>query len=444
MTDTATIPANEAAERAVLGAILLDDSVYHQIAPQLRPEHFFHAAHRKIYQTMCELGEAGKKIELFTVVDVLTSRSELQKVGGSAYLSDLGTGAVKSLEAPVKAIRECHSRRQLMALLEAGMGRVTDRSEPAEATITDLEISLLEILADSSKPEAVSGKEIARPLYQQLEEMRRSKRQVLGLLSGLPGLDLATTGFRKGEITCIGARPGQGKTAFAIQIAHANLLENTPALFFSLEMSREQLQMRAYSQHLDIPGWAFRNPRSMSNDDWTKVGLLTDNVESGAQEWPLYIDDTAALDVHELIARARLEVRRKRIKLVIVDYLQLVRVRTKVKDERERLNLISAALREFAKTERIPVVVLSQLARPRDGNENEVPTMFRLKESGNIEQDASVVLLLYRPLKDGDFSGEDEIIIAKQRNGPVGSIPVVFDQKLLKYREREVMRQDSE
>lgn len=289
---------------------------------------------------------------------------------------------------------------------------------------------------DFATPEAVADTHIVPPVCKHLTKLRNGKRQLPGLPTGITTLDRATTGFRKGEITCIGARPGQGKTAFAIQIAHANLLENTPVLFFSLEMSRYDLQMRAYAQHLGIPAWAFRNPKLMSDDDWTRVGALTDNLESGAAEWPLYIDDTTALDVDELIARARVEIRCKGIKLVIIDCLQMIRVRTEVKNERERLGLISAALRQFAKAERIPVVLLSHLSRPRDGNENEVPTMFRLKESGNIERDASVVLLLYRPLKDGDFSGEDEIIIAKQREGPVGVVLVMFNQRLLRFEER--------
>ena len=257
-------------------------------------------------------------------------------------------------------------------------------------------------------------------------EAQANSGGLVGLPTGLEPLDVVTGGLRPGELVVIGALPSAGKTAFAGQIVAANAEAGHPVGVFSLEMSRWDLGRRFLSSVTSVSASKIRHPGHIAKEDWVALA-------QGAAEicdWPVWFDDSGSITVTELLARARLFITRKKVRLIVVDYLQLVRAEGR--DIRERVGNVADALRQLAKAERVPVVLLSQLRRPQ--NVNDVPTMIDLKESGDIEAHAHVVLLLHTPTgSDGRPTGEDTIIVGKNRNGAKGPVPVTFSAHKLRF-----------
>jgi replicative DNA helicase len=252
-------------------------------------------------------------------------------------------------------------------------------------------------------------------------EARAKTQGLIGLTTGIADLDGATTGIRPGELWVIGAMPGRGKTVLGAQIALANVSSGHPVAFFSLEMSRADLAERFLSSRSSVSASKVRNPSYIDSNDWRELANCIENLS----ELDLYVDDSSSLSIQSLIARARLLVRRKGCRLIVVDYLRLVQAPGR--EIREQVSNATDALRQFAKTEGVGVIALSQLARPRDRNLNSRPTVLGLKESGDVEAHAHVVLLIHMPSKSGEPTGMDEIIIGKNRHGPIGAIDVTFN-----------------
>lgn len=265
-------------------------------------------------------------------------------------------------------------------------------------------------------------------------EQRSKSEGLIGLPTGIAGLDEATTGLRPRELWIAGALPGRGKTALGAQIALTNAGRGTPVAFFSLEMSREQLGERFLSNESRVSASRVRNPRYIEGPQWLSLMQCVSTLE----QYPLYVDDSNSLSIETLSARAKLYVRRFGCRLVIVDYLRLVQASG---DQiRERVGNVAEGLRQLAKSEDISVLALSQLSRPKDGDINSRPNLLQLKESGDIEASAHTVLLIYMPMSNDDPTGKDEIIIGKSRNGPMGSVPVFFSRDRLKFFSREEVR----
>lgn len=268
-----------------------------------------------------------------------------------------------------------------------------------------------------------------------MDDLYRVKKRgcdLIGLATGIQALDDATGGIRSGELWIIGALPGRGKTALGLQIAAANAANGVPTLVFSLEMAKELVLQRILAAISGVKAGRIRNPNFLSERD------LRDLQEAAAKcaEWPLYVDESSQLTVDELRARAKLFVRRHRVKLIVADYLRLIRAGGR--ELREQVGNAADCLRRIAKEENIAVVGLSQLKRPE--NINDRPNMLGLKESGDIEAHAHVCLLLYQPVNEsGEFTHEDEIIIGKQRNGPLGTERVIFDHNTLTFKSRTHM-----
>jgi replicative DNA helicase len=255
--------------------------------------------------------------------------------------------------------------------------------------------------------------------------------ELIGLPTSIEALDLATTGIRSGELWLVAGRTGDGKTALALQIAATNCRSGIPTGFFSIEMSKDDLLQRLWSHEGRIPFQSIRNPRGIAPE--MRAHIKRAMAEVGM--WPLFVVEDGSLSIQRLTTKARLMIRQEKIRLLIIDYVQLVSA--PAKDERERLTKISNQLRALAKETGVPIVAISQLNRPRDGNQNARPNKFSLKESGNLENDAHVILLTYRPVDEyGQPTGEDELIIAKQRHGPVSNERVFFEPKTLTFYER--------
>jgi replicative DNA helicase len=429
--DSLKMPANEEAERSILGAILLDARAYTETAQSgLSPEDFHLESHRLIYRRMMEMAEASKPIDTITLTEELARRCETQAIGGVAYISGIVDGLPRrtSISHYVRIIKEKAQLRGLIAAANVARARAAAGDTPTEIASSLLQ-TILDVEAQAQQSHAVAPKEFMREVLHELE-LQAQASGLVGLPTGLEPLDVVTGGFRRGELIVIGAQPGGGKTALACQIVAANAHAGNPTLVFSVEMSRWDLGRRFLSAVTPVSASKIRHPQHITRDEWLK--LATGTVEIG--QWPVWFDDSGTIGVPELLGRARMFVSRMKAKLIVVDYLQIVRA--EAREPRERVGKVANALRQLAKAERIPVLLLSQLRRPQ--NINDEPSMIDLKESGEIECHAHMVLLLHTPLAaDGKPTGKDKLIIGKNRNGVRGSIPVTFSPHKLWFYPRD-------
>jgi replicative DNA helicase len=424
------LPASDQAERAILGAILLDSLAYNEAAEHLKPEDFCLDSHRRVFASMVDLAESSRPIDMIALVEELDRRKELEAVGGAAYIASLVDGVPDrpSIAYYVCIVQEKAQLRGLVSAAQAAIVRAMDGEKPADIAGGLLE-TVLDVEARSQMNRAITPREFMPEVLRELEMEAQSGGRV-GLSSGVDPLDTVTGGFRKGELVVIGALPGAGKTGFACQIVAENAEAGNAVGVFSLEMSRWDLGKRFLSGVTAVSASKIRHPGHITKEEWPLLA-------TGAAEiahWPVWFDDSGTISVPELLARARLFITRMKAKLIVVDYLQLVRA--DARDIRERVGKVADALRQLAKSERIPVVLLSQLRRPQ--SVNDAPTIIDLKESGDIEAHAHVVLLLHAPTSpDGKPTGEDTIIIAKNRNGAKGPVPVTFSPHKLRFYPRD-------
>ena len=424
------------AERTVLGCAMLDTTALYRILPLLRSEDFSLDSHRRIYHVIAKLAEAGKPVDVLTVTDALTEQGQLESVGGVAYLASLddqvtsSLASVTNVEHYAEKILDKSRRRQAHA---AGARLTSATEDPSVSTDECLQLvqeSLLQIEAASGRTTARHVRDFMPEVLRELETQSQNQGLV-GMTTGINSLDVATGGIRSCELWTIGALPGKGKTALGVQIVLANGAARTPTLVFSLEMQDLEIGKRFLAAKSSCPAMQIRNPQTMKRDRWSEL------LETAAEiaECPIYVDDRGSLKIQELLASARLYIRRHGVKLVVVDYLRLVDAPGR--DLRDRVGYVANVLRQLAKSERIGVVLLSQLRRP-EGGINARPTMLDLKESGDIEAHSHVVLLPYLPAADDGRPIPDEqlLIIGKNRNGGVGSLPVYFDERRLQFVDR--------
>jgi replicative DNA helicase len=424
--DERVLPASPEAERAIPGAILLDSKAYFEAAEYLKPEDFALDSHRRIYARMVDLADTSRPIDMITLVEELEQKKDIKPVGDVAYISSLLDGVPDrpSIAHYVGIVKQKTQLRTIIFAARSAIARAVDGEKPS-AIVGELLKTILDVEAQAHTSNVVAPKDFMTEVLNELEQEANSGGLV-GLPTGLDPLDVVTGGLRPGELIVIGALPSAGKTAFATQIVTANAMAGHPVGVFSLEMSRWDLGRRLLSSVTPVNASKIRHPGHFSKEDWRE--LLRGAAEIA--KWPVWFDDSGTMTVTELLARARLFITRMKVKLIVVDYLQLVRAEGR--DPRERVGNVADALRQLAKTERVPVVLLSQLRRPQ--NVNDVPTMIDLKESGDIEAHAHVVLLLHAPIAPGGIpTGEDTIIIGKNRNGAKGPIAVRFCQRKLRF-----------
>jgi replicative DNA helicase len=427
-----TLPHSIDSERAVLGSILLENEHIYDAAAAISSEDFYLDSHRTIFGAMLEMSDEGKPIDDLTLSELLRGKKKLEAIGGASYICGLSDGQVrrKSIDSYVSSVREQARRRQLIHGLNASLAAAFDPGVRTREITSSIEDTLLQIEADSQKTKAQHVADFSVSTMDELIRLSKADGQVVGLESGIPELDHATTGFRPGELTIIGGRPGMGKSSLALQACMANAEKGIPTKFFSLEMTKEECLRRLWAAHSGVFYFRLHDPRELDEHHWMKLR----NTMAAVAEWPLYIDESASLTHREIAARARIAIRRHGVKLVIVDYLQIVDAEGK--DERSKLTKISKTMRQLAKNEHVPVIALSQLSRPKDQSENARPTMYHLKESGSLEADAHNILLPFRPKEGSKYNGKDELLIAKQRNGPIGSVDVEYCGGTLTFKER--------
>jgi replicative DNA helicase len=426
----ATVAASPIVERSVLGAIIMNNSAFNEAAGQIGISDFFLESHRRIFGRMAEMSAASKPIDMVTLVEELHQHKELSAIGGVAYVSSLIEGVPDrpSIEHYVRIVKEKSQLRALLNTARLTIDRIVD-GEGAEAVSAGLMDALLDVESQSGNSKPMVPEEFMQQVMDDIQKQNGSQG-LIGLPTGLPPLDHTTGGLRRGELVVLGARPGAGKSALATQIAIANAEAGTPVGFFSLEMSRWDLGRRFLSAETPVPAFRIRDPRKLDKPMWDVLCEGSKRIKT----WNIHVDDNGSLTINELIARAKLMISQHKVKLIIVDYLQLVRA-PELREIRERVGYVANALRLLAKSEQIPVVLLSQLRRPERVNDE--PTLIDLKESGEIEAHAHVVLLIHAPVEpDMRPSIEQKILIAKNRNGIRGQIQVVLNDGKLLFFER--------
>jgi len=432
-TDTSIerpLPHNLEAERSILGAILLDNHALNAALEKLRSDDFFLDQHRRIYERMIQLGEKQQAIDLVTLTEDLHRRGELEAAGGPAYISQLADGLprITNVEHYARIVKEKAVLRTLIHSASAIQEQALQAGEDADVILDRAESRIFQIAEDRVRAGLVGVKELVRENFERLERIFSEGRRITGLATGYAGLDNETAGLQPSELIILAARPSMGKTALALNIAeNVALRHREPVAVFSLEMSKESLLLRLLASEARVDAHKFRTGH-MTKEDWGKItGSL-----AGLAEAPLWIDDSASSTVLEMGAKARRLKRDRGLSLMIVDYLQLVVPTNSGRgtNRQEEVSSISRSLKGLAKELKIPIMVLSQLTRAPE-REDRKPQLSDLRESGAIEQDADVVLFINRPnFYKSDMPEEDrnkaEIIIAKQRNGPVGLLNFVF------------------
>ena len=431
------LPQNLDAERSILGAILLDNHSLNAVLERLRPEDFFLDPHRRVYQQMIVLGESQRAIDLVTLTEELHRRGELEAAGGAPYLAALVDGVphVSNVEHYARIVKEKAVLRNLIHATHAIQQRAIEAEEDADTILDQAESSIFQLAEDRIRAGLIGAGELVRDNFERLERIFTEGRRVTGVSTGYLLLDNLTSGLQPSELIILAARPSQGKTSLALNIAeNVAVRGGQPVAVFSLEMSKESLLQRLIASIARIDAHKFRTGH-LRREDWRS---MTDSLGVISQA-PLWIDDSGSSTVTEIGAKARRLKRDKGLSLVIVDYLQLIAARGRFGNRNEEVSSITRGLKGLAKELQVPMLVLSQLTRSPEREERR-PQLADLRESGAIEQDADVVLFIHRPFAfKPDATPEErdqaEIMIAKQRNGPTDRVKFVFLSRHTRFEE---------
>ena len=429
---TQALPANVEAERSILGAILLDNLAYNQAAEHLKAEDFLLDSHRRIYARMVDLAESSRSIDLITLCEELGRHSELDPIGGAAYISSLLDGVPDrpSIEHYIKIVRDKALLRGLIHAATAAIARASEQGDPAEEILNDAEAQIFQLSEKRIGRGFMGVQEIIKESFGSVDALLQRGSRITGLETYYADLDEKTSGFQKSDLIIIAARPSMGKTAFAMNIAENVAVQGGKTVaVFSLEMSKEALLQRMLCSVARVDSHKFRTG-SLWQDDMRKIAA---GIETLAQS-SIFIDDTPGIGLSEMRAKARrLLQSHGSLDLIVVDYLQLMSGGGKRYENRtQEVSAISRGLKALAKELAVPVVALSQLSRAPEsrGSGDHRPQLADLRESGSIEQDADVVAFIFREEvykpDDPELDGVAEIIIRKQRNGPTGTVKMAF------------------
>jgi len=428
--DSQTIPPQSLeAEQSIFSSILIDNSSLLDIVEILSPEDFYKTAHQKIFSAVIDLFSKNEPVDLVTLTNLLREKNHLETVGGATYLASLLDSIPLAVNAPHYA-RIIHDKACLRRLMEKShqiTRHCLENSGDVDDVLDFAETAIFEISQNKIKPAFYPIGKIIESNIDTLEERQGNKALVTGVPSGFRQLDNLTSGLQNSDLIILAARPSMGKTAFALNIARNAAIEaNVPTAVFSLEMSKEQLSMRLLCSEARIDSSRVRSG-FLSQDDWRKLSDAASNLT----EAPIFIDDSPDLSAIEIRAKSRRLKMEKDLGLVIIDYVQLMQGRNSAERRDLEVSEISRSLKALAKEINVPVIALSQLNRKLEERSDKRPQLSDLRESGALEQDADIVMFIYRDevynkSEDNPNRGKAEIIIAKQRNGPIGTAHLAF------------------
>lgn len=433
-----TLPCNLEAEKSVLGAILLNDTCFNMVEESLQAQDFYVPAHQIIFKHMLTLARANKRIDLITLQDLLQKENELVAIGDVAYLIELQENipALGMLEQHAHIIR---AKAVLRNLISSSVDIITSCYNQNEieldAVIDEAEKKIFQIIHNRTKQNFVQLNIWLKRTFQHLSSIKSSSKGVTGVATQFKHLDRMTSGFQPGDLIILAARPSMGKTSFALNVAMNAARQGYGVGVFSLEMAAEQLTLRLLSTESGIDHQKIRNA-TISGEEWIAIT----HVAAELGDMQLFIDDTAGINIMELRAKARQLKSKYNIGMLVVDYLQLLHSSRRHENRHQEVSEISRFLKALAKELNVPVIALSQLSRAVDSRIDKRPLLSDLRESGAIEQDADVIMFLYRDIvynNETEHPDMAELIIGKQRNGPTGMVPLRFVRELTKFEDSE-------
>ena len=445
LTLEAGLPANLDAEKTILGAILLDNAAHAEAAEALKSDDFSLDSHRRIFLRMSELVDTGRTVDIVTLANELSRYKEVESVGGVAYLASLTEGLPRRpvIEDYVRIVRDKSMLRRLMGICSAAIAKAADQSQDAIGVLDETESQLLEV-SDAGLAQGLQPIEIVvRDSFGSIDNLYKHAREITGLDTGFTDFNRMTSGLQKGELIIVAARPSMGKTALAINIAqNAAIYHNAVVAIFSLEMSKESLLRRMLASQAWVDQRKLQTGFIPREDQQKLQSALEQLVESR-----IFIDDSAGATLAEMRAKARrLKQNAGGLDLIVVDYLQLMTASMPGASKRgfenrvQEVSAISRGLKAMAKELQVPVMALSQLSRSNEKRDDKRPMLSDLRESGSIEQDADVVAFIHRESyynRDENDSAADkakaEVIIAKQRNGPTGSVELHWNSSYVRF-----------
>jgi replicative DNA helicase len=439
-------PHSLEAEAAVLGGILLDNTALDRVAEVVTAEDFYREAHRKIFRAATELSQRSEPIDLLTLTEALKTRGELPEIGGAGYVSELTDRALSAanIQYHARIVREKAILRGLISTAAEIVARGYEAREDVTRFVDEAEQAIYQIAEKKTRASFTRVGDMITETFRQIEQLYERKEMVTGVPTGFTDLDRMTAGLQPSDLIIVAGRPSMGKTSFCLNIAeHVAIEKGIGVAVFSLEMSKEQLVLRMLCSQARVDLSKVRTG-FLAQKDFPRLAEAAGRIHDA----PIYVDDTPALSALEVRAKSR---RLKRTKeanlgLIIVDYLQLMRGSSGRDDSREQeISQISGSLKALAKELRVPVIALSQLNRQVESRQPPKPRMADLRESGAIEQDADVIAFIYRDEVYNPQStekGKAEIIIAKQRNGPIGDVELTFLHEYTRFENREAIFAD--
>jgi len=433
-----SLPANLDAEKSILGAILLNDDCLPQLSETLISEDFYSPQHKIIYEAILECSKKFKRIDLVTLQDELKKKNKLEDVGGIVYLVSLqeDISSLGLVEQHAQIIKE---KALLRELIESATGIITNCYSQDDKNISivldEAEKTIFQISNKRTSQSFVQLNIWLKKTFQHLSDIKSNSRGITGIPSGYKKLDRMSSGFQNGDFVVLAARPSMGKTALALSVISNAATDGFPVGFFSLEMSAEQLILRLLSSESGIALHNIRNA-TISSEEWIAIT----NVAAQLAEMKIFIDDTAMLSIMDLRARARKLKMEHNVQLLVVDYLQLLHSKKRHENRHQEVSEISRSLKALSKELSIPIIAISQLSRAVDSRMDKRPMLSDLRESGAIEQDADLIMFLYRDVvynPETENPAMAELIVGKQRNGPTGTVYLHFARELTKFEDMD-------
>ena len=438
-------PQNTEAEQSLLGCLMLDKDAIVKVVDFIKAEDFYKGIHQDIYQAMFELYERSDPIDILSVSGRLKEKGRIEEIGGSAYLTSLINTIPTATHVSnyAKIVRQKKILRDLISASEEIGLSAFDESEEVDILLDRAEKTVFNIGQRALTQTFIPIKEILPETFERLDMLSKHQGGLRGIPTGFKDLDNKLAGFQKSDLIILAARPSMGKSSLALDIArNVAIFTNQPVGLFSLEMSKDQLADRLISSIANIDSWHLRTGR-LQNDDFSRIqhamGILS--------EAPIYIDDAGSVNILQMRAMARRLQANKGLSLLIIDYLQLMQPMNRFASPVQQVTENSRALKILAKELNVPVLVLSQLSRAVEARVPQIPRLSDLRESGAIEQDADVVMFIYREDAYNENSlkqGQAQILIEKHRNGPVGSIDLYFDKERVSFRSLDKAEYGSE